>query len=140
MGFSNQATGSDIGALQVQKHAALLNSVMAIISRDDGLSDLLRQLNHKGLEQQVTSWIASGKNTPVSAHQIEDALGEETIYDMAQQSGMTLEQTADKLAQLLPSIVHELTLNEQVPHGYFLRHRIDLLKEKMTTSEQWQRR
>lgn len=138
MGLINQLgeqAKAALGAQQQQDSAsqsALLNSVVRMIGGAAGMTPLLQKLNNGGLENQVSSWIASDQtNKPVSAEQIRQALGEETIQDVVQQTGMTPENAAAGLARLLPDVIHQLTSYGMVPQGPMLQQGLDLLKGKL---------
>jgi uncharacterized protein YidB (DUF937 family) len=136
MGLLDQLSGQLMGKLGAQQQdsvpqSALLSSVMGLIGGSGALSSTLQKLKDSGLEEQVTSWIGSGENQPVSGDQIKDALGEETVQQIAQQSGIAPEHAATGLAQLLPQIINELTPNGQVPHEDLLQEGLSLLKGKL---------
>jgi uncharacterized protein YidB (DUF937 family) len=81
----------------------------------NGLSGLLEQLAASGLGPQVQSWLGSGANLPVSAGQIQQALGSEKIQQLAQQYGIDPSSIATTIAHLLPGAVDHLTPGGQVP-------------------------
>ncbi|MFI4940410.1 MAG: YidB family protein [Burkholderiales bacterium] len=136
MGLLDQLAGQVMGKLGAQQQdsvpqSELLNSVMGMIGSSGGLAGVLQKLKDSGLESQVASWIGTGENQPVSGDQIKDALGEETVQQIAQQSGIAPEHAAAGLAQLLPQIIDQLTPNGQVPHGDLLQQGLGLLKGKL---------
>ena len=67
------------------------------------------QFTISGLGQQVQSWVSTGQNLPISADQIMQVLGGAKLQDLAQQVGITQEQAANGLADVLPEIVNQLT-------------------------------
>jgi uncharacterized protein YidB (DUF937 family) len=81
----------------------------------NGLSGLLEQLAASGLGPQVQSWLDSGGNLPVSADQIQQALGSEKIQQLAQQHGIEPSAVAATIAHLLPGAVDHLTPGGQLP-------------------------
>lgn len=82
-----------------------------------GLGALLQQLQQGGLGEAAQSWVSTGQNQPVSADQLQSALGADRIDAMAQQAGMAPGDLAGQLAQLLPQVVDHLTPGGQVPAG-----------------------
>jgi len=136
MGLLEQLAGQVMGKLGAQQQDSvpqgeLLSSVIGLIGNSGELSGLLQKLKDSGLEDQVASWIGTGENQPVSGDQIKDALGEETVEQVAQQSGIAPEHAATGLAQLLPQIINQLTPNGQVPHEDLLREGLSLLRGKL---------
>jgi uncharacterized protein YidB (DUF937 family) len=136
MGLFDQLAGEVMGKLGAQQQDSvpqgdLLNGVMGMLSETGGLSALLQKLKDSGLEEQVASWIGSGENQAVSGNQIKDALGEETLQQIAQQAGLAQEHAASGLAQLLPQIIDKLSPNGKVPHEDLVREGLSLLKGKL---------
>ena len=80
-----------------------------------GLADLLSQA---GLGEQVQSWIGTGESQPVSAEQIQAPLGQAgTLGQIAQDAGVSEQQAAGGLAELLPGLINKLTPNGQIDAG-----------------------
>ena len=74
-----------------------------------GLGGLLQQLQAAGLGQQADSWVGSGDNEPISPEQLMNALGPDSIHDLAAQAGVSDEEASGGLAALLPELVNQLT-------------------------------
>ncbi|MDH6216726.1 uncharacterized protein YidB (DUF937 family) [Streptomyces pseudovenezuelae] len=81
----------------------------------DPLGGLLDMLTKSGLAQQKDSWVGTGANESVTGAEIQQALPDKTLDQVAQQAGVTPDQAADQLAQVLPAAVDKLTPNGQVP-------------------------
>ena len=83
-----------------------------------GLGGLTDLLNQAGLGEQVQSWIGTGENQPVSAEQIQATLGQAgTLGQIAQDAGVSEQQAAGGLAELLPGLINKLTPNGQIDAG-----------------------
>jgi uncharacterized protein YidB (DUF937 family) len=87
-----------------------------------GLGGLMGMLQQNGLAEQAASWVGKGENMPVSADQITQALGganggNDILGQLAQQAGMSREDTAGGLSQMLPDVVDKLTPNGALPTG-----------------------
>lgn len=82
-----------------------------------GLAALVQQFQQNGLGEQVQSWIGSGANLPISADQIQQALGSGRIAEMAKASGLSDGDLSGQLADLLPQVVDKLTPGGQLPDG-----------------------
>jgi uncharacterized protein YidB (DUF937 family) len=76
---------------------------------------LIQQLQQSGLGDQVASWVSTGANKPVSPDQVQQALGDDKIQQMSQQTGMSGSDVAAQLAQLLPQLINHATPNGEVP-------------------------
>ena len=81
----------------------------------NGLSGLLASFQQKGMRQQAQSWVSKGENRPVSADEVEQALGDERVSELARQSGMSKREASEGLAGILPDFVDKMTPDGQVP-------------------------
>ena len=79
------------------------------------LGALIRQLQQKGYGQQVNSWVGPGANQPIAPHELEDALGQDTVAELQQQTGMPKDALLSDLSHTLPEAVHELTPQGREP-------------------------
>ncbi len=97
----------------------LLGSLLEALGSGGGqsLSGLVQQLREGGLGDKVGSWVGTGANESVSGPEIAQALPYQILDHAAQQSGLSPEQAADRLAKLLPRIVDKLTPGGSVPPG-----------------------
>ena len=97
---------------------ALVTSILEMLSsRQGGLSGLAEAFQQKGLGDIVSSWIGTGQILPVSATQVQEALGSEQIQDLAQKAGIAPEAAGSHLAELLPGIVDKLTPGGEIQQG-----------------------
>ena len=79
---------------------------------------LMQAFEGGGLGHLFQSWVGSGQNLPVSASQIQSALGNSGILEkIAQRTGLQPGDVAQHLSTLLPQIVDHLTPNGQVHPG-----------------------
>jgi uncharacterized protein YidB (DUF937 family) len=111
----------------------LLNAVMQMLANKEtgGLQGLLKTLADNGLGEQVQSWVGTGQNQPVSVDALRNALGDGTLGRIANQAGVSADEAAGGLAQLLPQVVDKLTPNGELPQGDLLSQGLDLLKGKL---------
>lgn len=80
-----------------------------------GLGGLLSKLTQGGLGSAANSWVSPGENEAVTGNQLADALGPDTIGHIAEQAGVSHEEAAAGLAEVLPQVVDHLTPQGQVP-------------------------
>lgn len=97
----------------------LIGSLLDALGSGGGqsLSGLLQQLQEGGLGDKARSWVGTGGNDPVSGPEIAQALPYQTLDHVAEQSGLSPEQAADRIAQLLPEVVNKLTPGGDIPQG-----------------------
>jgi uncharacterized protein YidB (DUF937 family) len=79
------------------------------------LPELLKKLTTGGLGDLVQSWVSKGKNMPLSAAQVQSALGSETLSGLAGQMGVSESKAASKVAGALPQLIDQLTPDGEVP-------------------------
>jgi uncharacterized protein YidB (DUF937 family) len=80
-----------------------------------GVSGALEKLKKSSIGEQVQSWIGKGENKPVNADQVTQAIGQERMEKIAQQTGTTPEQAAQMMADKLPGMVDKMTPDGQIP-------------------------
>ncbi|MEU6123908.1 YidB family protein, partial [Streptomyces sp. NPDC047123] len=99
--------------------AALLGALMSKGGASGGnpLSGLLEGLNKAGLVDQAQSWVGTGENKEVTGEQVQQALPDDALRQAAEEAGVSPEQAANEIAQVLPQAVDKLTPEGQVPSG-----------------------
>lgn len=96
----------------VMQNPKLMQGVMGLMSKDSavgGLPGLVAQFQNAGLGNAVESWLGQGTNKPVSAPEVEKALGSDIVNQLAGQANMAPSETSDTLAKLLPAMVDKLS-------------------------------
>jgi uncharacterized protein YidB (DUF937 family) len=95
----------------------LLDSVIGMITdpKSGGLTGLIDKLTQGGLAEQVSSWISTGKNLPVSAEQIHEVLGSSFVQGLAEKVGLDPKDIAGSLSKLLPQMIDKLTPDGELP-------------------------
>jgi uncharacterized protein YidB (DUF937 family) len=93
----------------------LMGIVGALMNNAGGLQGVLAKLQQGGLAEAAQSWVGSGANQPVSAEQMGGALGPDLMGMIAKQMGGSNQQAAGTMADLLPSLIDQLTPQGQVP-------------------------
>ena len=110
----------------------LLQIVTSLINNNQGgLQGLVERFTQAGLGQQVQSWVGTGQNLPISVDQIKQVLGGQggQLAQLAEQFGVSHDQAAGGLAELLPSVVDHLTPNGEVQNDAVTKG-LELLKGK----------
>jgi uncharacterized protein YidB (DUF937 family) len=115
------------------KSPELLNGLMDMISstQSGGLSGLVQTFKDNGLGDIVSSWVGTGENQPVNADQINNALGSETIQNLAAKAGVSSTEMSSMLAQQLPGLIDKLTPNGAIPEGGLLDQGLQFIKDKL---------
>jgi uncharacterized protein YidB (DUF937 family) len=133
MGFLDELSGGLVGKLfSGGDKNKLFESIIGIINNPQkgGLSGLVQMFQDKGLGDTVSSWISTGKNLPVSADQIKQALGSDQIQQISEHVGVSQEEASTGLADLLPEIIDKLTPDGKMPENDMLAQGLNILKSK----------
>ncbi len=71
------------------------------------LGEIVGQFTGSGgdLASKAKSWLGDGGNEPVSANEIQDAIGSDKIEAFAQKLGVDREEAASGLSQILPDLI-----------------------------------
>ena len=115
-------TGGGLGSLisMVTRNPQLMQAVTGMLSNDGGqggLGGLMAKFQQAGLGDVVGSWVGSGQNQPVSGDQLTNVLGTDTMAGLAEKLGMSQDDAAGQLSNILPGLIDKLTPNGQAPAG-----------------------
>lgn len=80
-----------------------------------GLKDLLDRFRQNGHDDKVQSWVSTGANKQIAPNEIEQALGEERIQWLMEQTGMPKDQLLHGLSGELPQAIDKLTPDGRIP-------------------------
>lgn len=80
-----------------------------------GLRDLMDRFKAAGQPAHAESWIADGPNMPMDVDDLERTLGDETLDDLSQKTGLPRAQLLLRLNAALPDVVNRLTPNGRIP-------------------------
>ena len=80
-----------------------------------GLGGLVSSFEQAGLGHIAQSWVGNGPNQAVSPQQLQSVFGEQQVQSTASQSGMAPGDFLSQRSQHLPSAVHGMTPNGQLP-------------------------
>ena len=125
MGLLDGLLGNVLGGLlnSPQGQNPLLQEGLQLLQQSGGLSGMLDRLRQSGLGQQADSWVGTGKNLPISAEDLQRAIGSGAIDDIAAKLGMSHGEVSAGLAQTLPQIIDQMTPQGSVPgnHGELIQ-------------------
>ena len=112
---SSPAFKSALGQLGAAVLPAVLSEVMGT-GGQGGLSAIVAKLEQAGLGEQVKSWIGNGQNLPISADQLRQVLGNDTVRQLAAKYNIPVDQLAAVLAHQLPVAVDHASPQGKLPH------------------------
>ncbi|MBV9561907.1 MAG: DUF937 domain-containing protein [Bradyrhizobium sp.] len=117
MGILDSLESSGIlGKLGAAVLPVVLSEVMGTGSQG-GLNAIVAKLEQAGFGDQVKSWIGTGQNLPISADQVRQVLGNDTIRQLAAKYNIPVDQIAEVLAHQLPVAVDKASPDGKLPHN-----------------------
>jgi uncharacterized protein YidB (DUF937 family) len=105
LGTSNGGSGAGLGGLGGLGGGAL----------SGGLKDLVDCFRQNGQGDKVQSWVSTGANNEIAPQELEQALGEDRIQWLMQETGMSRGELMAGLSRELPDAVDKLTPDGHVP-------------------------
>jgi uncharacterized protein YidB (DUF937 family) len=104
-----------LGQLEAAVVPVVLSEVLGS-NGQGGLSAIVAKLEQAGLGAQVKSWIGNGQNIPITAEQLQQALGSDTAKQLAARFNIPLDQLSKVLAEQLPKAVDHASPEGKLPH------------------------
>jgi len=108
MGLFDGLLGGIVGA-------GMVSVVNGIVEKHGGLQGVLNEFEGNGLGSTVQSWVSTGPNQPISPDQVQQVFGPDLLQQLSQKSGVSVQDLARKLADVLPNAVDKLTPNGTLP-------------------------
>lgn len=121
-GGGNNAAGLGNLASMVASNPQIVTALAGLLSTSDtsvggnaGLAGLMSAFQSKGLGDLVSGWVSTGQNPPVSAAQLSEVLGQDTLSQFASKAGISASDAGSILAGLLPAAIDQLTPDGNMP-------------------------
>lgn len=114
-----------------ETNKAAAQALKLIEGMDNGLDGLVLKFEQAGLREQAQSWVAKGRNLPVTAAQVKAALGPE-LEKFAQKADLTVDAAAARFAEMMPVIVDKLTPDGVAPKVAELKQNLGRLADKLS--------
>ena len=108
MGMLDGLLGGIVGA-------GMVSVVSGILEQHGGLQGVVGQFERNGLGPTVKSWVGTGPNQSISPEDVHKALGPELLQQLAAKSGLSVQDLAQKLSQVLPQAVDKMTPDGAIP-------------------------
>jgi uncharacterized protein YidB (DUF937 family) len=103
--------------------------MVASMLMNGGLQKILSRLQEQGKGAKGQSWVSTGPNEPVDAADIREALDEQELSRIAQQLGVSEDEAAEAVAQVLPDVVDQATPQGELPANEELDEKFGRLHE-----------
>jgi uncharacterized protein YidB (DUF937 family) len=106
-----------LGQLEGAVLPVVLSEVLGASGGQGGLTAIVAKLQQAGLGDQVKSWIGNGQNLPITAEQLQQVLGSDTVRQLAARYNIPVDQITQILAQQLPRAVDHASPDGKLPHS-----------------------
>ena len=104
-----------LGQLEASVLPAVLSEVLGS-GGQGGLDAIVAKLQQSGFGDQVKSWLGNGQNLPITAEQLQQVLGNDTVRQLAARYNIPVDQISQILAQQLPKAVDHASPDGKLPH------------------------
>jgi uncharacterized protein YidB (DUF937 family) len=86
-----------------------------ILEKHGGLQGVVSEFERNGFGPTIQSWVGTGTNQPISADEVHRAIGPDLLQQLAAKSGLSVQDLAQKLSQVLPQAVDKMTPGGTIP-------------------------
>ena len=107
----------------------MLLPMVASLLANGGLRKVLSGLQANGKAREADSWVAQGNNQPVAGEDVRNAVGDDEITSIAEKLGVSKDEAADAVAQVLPEVVDQVSPDGELPPDDELDSAFDRLKK-----------
>ena len=108
MGLLDGMLGGIVGA-------GMVTVVNGILEKHGGVQGVVAEFEKNGLGPTVKSWVGTGPNDAVSPDDVHRVLGADLLQQLSAKSGLSVQDLAEKLSQVLPHAVDHLTPDGTIP-------------------------
>jgi uncharacterized protein YidB (DUF937 family) len=115
MGILDQVTGALGGAGKGGVQAILIQQLISMLSQPGALAKITSAFQQNGMGNILESWLGSGNNLPISASQVQQVLGANTLGDMAKKAGVATPEAASLVSSLLPQVIDKISPGGKTP-------------------------
>ena len=108
MGMLDGLLGGIVGA-------GMVSVVNGIIEKHGGLQGVVSEFEKNGLGSTVKSWVGTGPNQSISPAEVHNVLGSDLLQQLAEKSGLSVDDLIQKLSHVLPQAVDKMTPDGAIP-------------------------
>src|SRR5262245_54956015 len=110
MGMFDGLLGGVVGA-------GMVSVVNDILAKHGGVQGVVGEFEKNGLGPTVRSWVGTGSNEPISSGDVQRVLGPDLLQELSAKTGLSVQELAEKLSQVLPQAVDRMTPDGAIPKG-----------------------
>ncbi|WP_052107817.1 YidB family protein [Aerolutibacter daejeonensis] len=111
-----EQAAADFGVDQHQVKKVLGEMIgLAFNPKHGGPEGFLQAFREVGLGDVVSSWLGHGQNRPITARELEAAVGPDALQAIATHAGLPVQTVGDLAAAMLPDAVDVLSEQGELP-------------------------
>ena len=92
-----------MGGLGGAALGGLVMLALQMLQRNGGLEGMMGRMQSQGRGREADSWVSTGENLPISPDVLSQILGREELGRAAQQMGLSPDEAAGGLAEIVPA-------------------------------------
>jgi uncharacterized protein YidB (DUF937 family) len=108
MGMLDGLLGGIVGA-------GMVSVVNDLVAKRGGLQGVVSEFERNGLGATVRSWVGTGPNQSILPDEVQRAIGPDLLQQLSAKSGLSVQELAQKLSQILPQAVDRMTPDGTIP-------------------------
>lgn len=101
-----------------------LGGLLSGLGGAGALGALVDRFHQKGFGQQAGSWVGTDANQPIAPHEVGEVLGEDTLSQLQQRTGLSRENLLAELARELPQAISAATPQGRLPSNDAELHQV----------------
>jgi uncharacterized protein YidB (DUF937 family) len=95
--------------------SAIAGHLMQAVEQQGGVGGLVQRFEQAGAGSVISSWVGTGPNASISPEQLQSILGSDVVQQLAQRTGLPIQDLMPLIAQHLPGVIDRATPGGQVP-------------------------
>jgi uncharacterized protein YidB (DUF937 family) len=112
---SHPAPGGAGGALGGLLGGGGLGGLLGGLGGAGALGALVKRFQQHGHAEQATSWVGHGANQSIAPQDVSRVLGEDTLKELQQRTGLNRDELLQQLAEELPDAINAATPEGRLP-------------------------
>ncbi len=129
--LSSAAASALSGSFGGDQTALLQHATQVLQGQPGGLQGLVDSFHAAGLSEQVSSWLGSGSNLPITAEQLQGVLGSGPVAALAEKLGISPGEAATHLASVLPGLLDHASPDGNLDAAHLLDEGLGALKSRL---------
>lgn len=118
MGILDGLLSNVLGSVLGGGGRSLAQAALDLVQQQGGLPGIVDRFKAAGMGAQADSWVGTGANQPISAADLQRALGAGDLSGLASRFGLSSGDMGSGLAQMLPELINQLTPQGRIPENH----------------------